>query len=139
MVLYNPKTGERIEEPNDYYNISVQFYTRGMKRKDANEFWNFMLSWEWSHDNELFWLQGFDPVTGKAEPKGISVRSWGLDERIKVLFEVFSRLFPGLEACANLRYGESQMLWDRGIDNHGGYLTVTLSNGKAAIDDVPII
>ena len=138
MVCINPTTGQKIVEPDDYYDISVQFYTRSMKRNDAIKFWNFMKSWEWGHDKELFWLQGFDPVTGSVKPVGITIRSYGLGDRIKALFEVLSSLFPGLNASADLKYSASDTLWKMGISNYGGYLRVILSNGKVEIHDLSI-
>ena len=108
-----------------------------MKRADAINFWEFMTSWNWSHDDELFWLQSFDPVTGSVRTDRVSVFSFDLGNRIKLLFELFSKLFPGLDAQVQVTYGASDELRKRGIANYGGQLTVSLSNAIVKTLDLP--
>ncbi len=128
MVIYNPQTGERYEEPNIYSIKLLEFDTKRLSRKDAEEFWRLMRACKWRNDNELFWLEGFDPVTGKIEPRGVTIESLNLPDRIGLLFEMISNLFPGIGAYAEMEYGGAN--YSMAVGDRGGNRTIKLSKGK---------
>ena len=121
-----------------YEILNLQFDTSRLERETADEFWSMMQTWDWSKDLELFWLATLNTDEHKIIPPAGGILSDNLPVRLHLLFGVLSRLFPGLNASVYLRYGASEKLWERGFQNYGGYLTITLSEGKVTEDDLPI-
>ena len=134
-----PQIDTRIEESISYNISFCQFVVRHLSQKKTDIFWKTMTDWDWSHDNELFWLNSFDKNTGNVPPPPTLIYSRKLPNRIYLLFEVLSKLFPKLEASVEIEYGPSEMMWNMGISNYGGYLTITLMKGKVTCNDLPII
>ena len=122
-----------------YEVLDLKFDTSHLRRETADEFWSMMKTWDWAKDIELFWLATVNLYDERFIPPPGRILSFNLPVRLHVLFEMLSRLFPGLNASVSLRYGASEKLWERGIQNHGGYLTITLSKRKVTVDDLPII
>ena len=122
-----------------YEVLDLKFDTSRLGRETSDEFWSMMQTWDWSKDLELFWLVTLNTDEHIIIPPSGGIMSFNLPVRLPLLFETLSSLFPGLHAVVSLRYGLSEALWERGFQNYGGYLTITLSNGKVTEDDLPII
>lgn len=139
MEVNNFSKGLENKEQLNYIVIDIMFDTSHLRRKKINEFWNLMKTWDWTKDRELFWLAKLIPNDGESKPLSERIPSSNLLDRIYLLFEVLSKLFPKLNAVVHLEYGPSETLWNMGIANYGGYLTIALSNGKVIKRNVPII
>lgn len=121
-----------------YEVLNLQFDTSRLERETADEFWSMMQTWDWSKDLELFWLVTLNTDEHTIIPPKGGIPSFNLPVRLHLLFKMLSRLYPGLNAFVYLRYGASERLWERGFQNYGGYLTITLSERKVTEDDLPI-
>lgn len=122
-----------------YEVLDLKFDTGRLGRETSDEFWSMMQAWDWSKDLELFWLVTLNTDEHIIIPPSGGILSFNLPVRLHLLFEMLSRLFPGLNAVVSLRYGISEALWERGFQNYGGYLTISLSEGTVTEDDLPII
>ena len=109
MVVDCEKDLESEEQIAHYVNALI-FDTSRLKRKKAEAFWSLMKKWDWSKDRELFWLSIFNPDDEKVDLPKEAVFSSDIKDRFHLLFELLSKLFPGLTAVAQLKYGSSQVL-----------------------------
>ena len=130
---------EIIEEkiPYDIRGMRFDFSRLGVFEKER--FVSMMKDVNWPVNSELYWIGNFDPSSGAVRPPEGGVRSSDLSAQLILLLDILGKLFPELEASVDLKYGSSEELWKRGISNYGGYLTLSLKDGKVSEDDLPII